>query len=223
MTFLNLWKSDLGRFISIFFSKAWEEEGKNTVFTEYAWDLSADNFEKCDPCPFAPPTYHMLHETGVFWLEKGNNDPGASSDYNGNVFLTRMHIRYNRKTFPQDLTFQVTPNKEQMQARYVIRHPALSDYLACKEGKDYLTSLYTRRFEEMANLEVLTGWDEQGSFDSYISEVETCLRKNYLNPSWLESETSPKKDDSMPFWILLITCLACVYVYANSTFNTLNR
>ena len=34
------------------------------------------------------------------------------ADWNGgnNVFFTRLHVRYARDKFPQDLQFQVTPN-----------------------------------------------------------------------------------------------------------------
>ncbi|MBL7731850.1 MAG: hypothetical protein JNM88_11785, partial [Chitinophagaceae bacterium] len=74
-----------------------------------------------------------------------------------------LHVRYNRDKFPQDLMFQVTPNTENYQARYVITHPATGDF-NCEAGKKYLKELKARRADEMEMLTYLTGkgysdWD----------------------------------------------------------------
>ena len=89
---------------------------------------------KCDPCVGNPPTEQDLVQSGVWWL--GNKDWNDYSDLdneeidNGskNVHFTRLHFRYNRKSFAQDLQFQVTPNTENYQARYIITHPASGDF-----------------------------------------------------------------------------------------------
>ena len=39
------------------------------------------------------------------------------------VMLTRLHVRYTRETFPEDLVFQETEDQESFQGRYIIRHP----------------------------------------------------------------------------------------------------
>ena len=40
-----------------------------------------------------------------------------------NVFLTRLHVRYDAAHFPEDLTFQETSDRSNFQARYILRHP----------------------------------------------------------------------------------------------------
>ena len=79
-------------------------------------------------------------------------------DYSDNVYFTRLHVRYNRKSFPQDLMFQVTPNTDNYQARYVITHPATGDF-NCEAGKKYLKELKQRRADELEMLTYLTGKD----------------------------------------------------------------
>jgi hypothetical protein len=59
--------------------------------------------------------------------------------------------------------FQVTPNKESYQARYIITHPANGDF-SCEAGKKYLKQLKERRKNELEQLAFLTGknyenWD----------------------------------------------------------------
>ena len=43
-------------------------------------------------------------------------------------------MRYNRKSYTQDLVFQDTSNNENYQARYIITHPATGD-INCEAGK----------------------------------------------------------------------------------------
>ena len=86
-----------------------------------------------------------------------------NSIYTSNVYFTRLHVRYNRSSFPQDLMFQVTPNTDNFQARYIVTHPAKGD-LDCEAGKQYLKELKQRRTDEMEMLNYLTGknyndWD----------------------------------------------------------------
>ena len=40
-----------------------------------------------------------------------------------NVFLTRLHVRYDAAHFPEDLIFQETSDRSNFQARYILRHP----------------------------------------------------------------------------------------------------
>jgi hypothetical protein len=125
---------------------------------------------KCDPCVATAPSQQDLVQSGVWWLAKDWNDYSDVSNDNdeGNlsdqVYFTRLHIRYNRSAFPQDLMFQVTPNTENYQARYVIHHPATGGF-NCERGRKYLSELKKRRREELQNLMSLTGksysdWDE---------------------------------------------------------------
>ena len=52
--------------------------------------------------------------------------------------------------------FQVTPNTETFQARYVITHPATGNF-TCDAGKKYLQDLKKRRKNELVELTALTG------------------------------------------------------------------
>ena len=54
--------------------------------------------------------------------------------------------------------FQVTPNTDNYQARYVITHPATGDF-NCEAGKKYLKELKQRRADELEMLTYLTGKD----------------------------------------------------------------
>jgi hypothetical protein len=87
--------------------------------------------------------------------------------FSGNVYFTRLHLRYNRALFPQDLQFQVTPNTDNYQARYIVTHPATGN-MDCPAGKQYLTALKERRGAELEMMEYLTGkgfqdWDLAGA------------------------------------------------------------
>ena len=133
---------------------------------EYAWDVSPKNYVKCDPCVATAPSTQDLVQAGVWWISRDwndYNDAQYDDDYSANVYFTRLHIRYNRRAFPQDLMFQLTPNTENFQARYVITHPASGDF-NCEAGKKYLADLRQRRQDELKMLTYLTGkgyddWD----------------------------------------------------------------
>ena len=103
-------------FYTNLFQHQWQEEGKNVGMVEYAWDVSPRNYMKCDPCVGNPPAEGDLLTAGVWWLgrksryEDYENSGIVNTD--PSVFFTRLHLRYNRKTFPQDLQFVVTPNTQ---------------------------------------------------------------------------------------------------------------
>jgi len=164
-------QKNFGAFYGNLFTTQWQKEDKSVAFLEYAWNVTPVNPMKCDPCVGNPPTEQDLVQSGVWWL--GNKDWNDYSDVdeeeydNGsrNVHFTRLHFRYNRKSFPQDLTFQVTPNTENYQARYIITHPASGDF-NCAAGKKYLLDLKQRRKKELMELTYLTGtninnWQEE--------------------------------------------------------------
>ena len=132
------------------YQKAWEKEGKKAVHLEYAWDLSGSNSVKCDPCPPDVPMAGDLKVAGARWIDASNNY--------GPVFFTRLHLRYGREHFPEDLTFVETPNKERFQGRYIIRHMAPGPF-DCEKGQEYLAQYAQRCKREAENLAELTGWE----------------------------------------------------------------
>ena len=154
-------KNNFANFYTNLFQHQWNKEGKSVAMLEYAWDVSPKNFMKCDPCVATAPSQQDLVQAGVWWM-----DPQQTNEndiYSNNVYFTRLHVRYNRTSFPQDLMFQLTPNTDNFQARYIVTHPATGDF-TCQAGKQYLKQLKERRKDEMEMLNYLTGkgyedWD----------------------------------------------------------------
>jgi hypothetical protein len=202
-------QKNFGAFYGNLFTNQWDKEDKSVAFLEYAWNVTPVNPMKCDPCVGNPPTEQDLVQSGVWWL--GNKDWSDYSDVdneepdNGskNVHFTRLHFRYNRKSFPQDLMFQVTPNTLNYQARYIITHPATGDF-NCTAGKKYLQDLRQRRKKELQELTALTGtninnWQDEATARN---DEETNVSAQYatLLPQ-VKDEMENK--ENMPVGILL--------------------
>lgn len=169
-------KNIFGEFYKSVFSTKWKAEGRNISLLEYAWNLDSRNYMKCDPCSGTPPALADLKEAGVDWLKnsQGQGKWGGSSDYEGDLFFTRLHLRYNRADFPQDLTFQETPNKENFQCRYVMQIP-FTGQVSCENGTAYMQSLPPRRTDELNTMYKLTGWKRSAAFQEYIQNGNTSF------------------------------------------------
>src|SRR5262245_41547263 len=76
------------------------------------------------------------------------------------AFVTRLHVRYDARHFPEDLMFKVTQDSSNFQGRYVIRHP-WTGQISCPAGQEYLKQLTQRQEREAQTLASLTGWDIQ--------------------------------------------------------------
>jgi hypothetical protein len=174
-------KSEFGAFYQATFQKVYEREQKKVAFLEYAWSTS-----NCDPCSTEPPSQTELKEAGVFWLDDANNPQpsrGRRGVSSGDTFITRLHVRYTRDKFPEDLMFQETGNRENFQGRYVMNHPFKGN-TSCEAGKKYRQALRPRLEKEAGNLANLTGWS--------IREINTKIDFSIANPQ--------AKTDSKPFW-----------------------
>ena len=136
-------KEEFPGFYQSLFTKAYEREQKKVAFLEYAWNMGG-----CDPCSADPLTREELKQAGVFWLD--------SNAFNS-AFITRLHIRYARNTFPEDLNFQATSNQENFQGRYIINHP-YREQMQCSQAKQYKQSVRQRQEQEAQNLATLTNW-----------------------------------------------------------------
>ena len=155
-------KDEFKDFYKSMFQTAYTKEDRKVAFLEYAWDMST-----CDPCSAEPLNREELKDAGVFWLDQPAVDrpinPGGPSfrrPPSSNIFITRLHVRYTRDKFPEDLMFQETSNRENFQGRYILQHPFIGN-LSCKAGREYKRSL-PRRFEKEAqNLAKLTNWNIQ--------------------------------------------------------------
>ena len=118
-------------------------ENNASVFLEYAWNIGA-----CDPCSAPPLANGELRTLGATWIEAQGMQ---------NAFVTRLHVRYDREHFPEDLALHETADKESFQARYVMRHPFKGEPM-CTAGYRYKASLPDRFAKEAADLRTLTGW-----------------------------------------------------------------
>jgi hypothetical protein len=157
-------QKNFGAFYDNLFTYQWNKENQDVSFLEYAWDVSPQNFYHCDPCIATALSQQDIVQAGVWWLSKDwsdYSDVNSQEEGDGtspNVHFTRLHFRYNRNHFAQDLMFQLTPNTETFQARYVITHPATGSF-TCDAGKKYLQDLKKRRKAELDELTSLTGKD----------------------------------------------------------------
>ena len=140
-------EEEFGEFYGAMFDRSYERENKEVAFLEYAWSMAG-----CDPCSADPLSPEELRQAGVFWLAPN------SSIWDTNVYVTRLHVRYSRDKFPEDLMFQQTNNLEFFQGRYVMQQPFLGE-ATCPAGADYRRSLPARFEQEAQTLARLTGWD----------------------------------------------------------------
>jgi hypothetical protein len=134
------------KFYRAMFGQQVEKHNRSVVFLEYAWDM-----RWCDPCAADPLSNDELRRIGVFW-EDGTRG-GAP-----NVFLTRLHVRYDGAHFPEDLVFQETADRANFQGRYVLRH-AWKGQSSCDMADTYQRSVRERREREAQQLASLTGWN----------------------------------------------------------------
>jgi Na+-translocating ferredoxin:NAD+ oxidoreductase RnfD subunit len=154
-------KGEFGKFYKATFAQALNHEAGKALFTEYTWDMGW-----CDPCAAQPLSREELQQLGVFWLEDGSSSgyrPGPGYPRRPpmgggvNVFLTRLHVRYDADHFPEDLVFQGTSDRGNFQARYVLQH-AFTGNVDCAAGDAYRHSLVERHTKEAQTLADLTGW-----------------------------------------------------------------
>lgn len=146
-------KNEFSTFYPAMFKTAYAREGKKVAFREYAWDMA-----NCDPCSADPLTREELRQAGVFWLTERSRNSLVVPPRSTGVFITRLHVRYSRNQFPEDLKFQETSNRQLFQGRYVLRHPYEGE-MSCPAGRQYRRQLNTRFEKEAQTLAKLTGWN----------------------------------------------------------------
>ena len=161
------------------FARQTEIENNRGVFLEYAWDMAW-----CDPCAADPLSPQELRSLGVFWTGESGNNGRAAPPQAQNVFVTRLHVRYDRAHFPEDLMFQETGDRQNYQGRYVIRHP-WSGESSC-DTSAYYKQVRERQEREARQLASLTGWD--------INDIRAKITFAGAN----DPETGPK-----PWWTRL--------------------
>ena len=150
-------KEEFADFYRSMFTEQVRKERGEAVFLEYAWNMGW-----CDPCAADPLSAEELRQLGVWWVGNGNIPmngrapsimPGGAQP----VFVTRLHVRYDRAHFPEDLVLQQTGDQSNFQGRFVIRHPWKGD-AECGGAEAYHRQLRERRSREAETLSTLTGW-----------------------------------------------------------------
>ncbi len=199
-------KSKFGQFYADLFEKSHRVSGENTVFLEYAWNVTPTwGGMKCDPCVGPPPIYQDLADAGVWWIEQNNRNP---------VFFTRLHVRYAENQFPEDLFFLSTPNTEHFQGRYILTHPA-SGTLTCDDGKEYTASLMLRRNKELKELSALTDWNTS-KYTRYVADGSDYVdeRKN-SSPIIAPPVDKGPGSGGLPIlkWLLFAAVLVVLFSY----------
>ena len=187
-------KEEFGEFYKAMFDQSVKKDDMKTVFLEYAWDMGW-----CDPCAADPLSVKELRELGVFWLkDRPQVKPMPSRPVQmprvmpappqaRDVFVTRLHLRYTDKTFPEDLMFQQTSDRSNFQGRYVMRHPWTGN-AQCDAATEYRQSLMPRFEKESKTLASLTGWD-----------INTIRRKMEENGQDMPN-IKGKDGDKDPWW-----------------------
>ena len=180
-------KDEFPDFYKSMYKTAAKREGGHGVFMEYAWDMGW-----CDPCAADPLSREELQELGVFWLGQNNGKPQPRGrrimPQAQDVFVTRLHVRYDAKSFPEDLKFKSTGNKQNFQGRYVLRH-AFDGEMKCEAAKDYMTMVNKRKEKEVKTLANLTGWKRADIWND-IEEAGVGTK----------FEIKAKDDDRGPTW-----------------------
>ena len=169
-------QAEFSSFYRDMFTKQVKSERGRAVFLEYAWDMGW-----CDPCAADPLSAKELRQLGAFWVA-GSDEPAAkiAPPQAQNVFVTRLHVRYDAEHFPEDLMFQETGDRQNYQGRYVIRHPWKGE--ASCDLSAYQKQLRDRQEREAEQLANLTGWD--------INEIRSKI-------PFVEVE---KPDENAPWW-----------------------
>jgi hypothetical protein len=178
-------KGEFPSFYRAMFAEQVKRQQSEAVFLEYAWNMGW-----CDPCAADPLTPEELRSLGVYWIGCESAEGGGSGSRKMSlpaggpqqVFITRLHVRYDRAHFPEDLVFQKTADQSNFQGRFVIRHAWKGD-AECPAMDSYRRRLRERRAKEAETLAELTGWS--------LTDIR---RKMGLGTDW----SDPQQD--APWW-----------------------
>jgi hypothetical protein len=169
-------KEEFADFYRALFSRQVIRDEMSVVYTEYAWDMGW-----CDPCASEPLSREELAALGVWWL-----DEPAAAGQNSIPFVTRLHVRYDREHFPQDLAFQETADRGNFQAKYVLRHEWTGPG-DCANARQYRLGLPKRREKEAQTLASLTGWGMERIRAKMLLQADwTHPGERFENVEWWE-------------------------------------
>lgn len=168
-------KGEFPEFYRLVFADQQRREHESAIFLEYAW-VVVPNTPSCDPCTAPYLTPPELRSLGAFWISaRDARSPGE-------VVLTRLHLRYDARHFPEDLQLHETADRENFQARYVLHHPYHGE-VECPELAAYRNGVWIRRQKEAENYASLTG-----------AALEGTRRKMGVDEKWSEA------DEEVTWW-----------------------
>jgi hypothetical protein len=145
-------KQEFPAFYRALFDQQVRAHDMRAVFLEYAWDMGW-----CDPCAAEPLSVSQLRGLGVFWLDADRDMASRMRGGGADVFVTRLHVRYDAAHFPDDLVFQQTADRSNFQGRYVLQHHWTGTE-TCEAARQYRSGLPARFDREAQTLASLTGW-----------------------------------------------------------------
>lgn len=188
-------KDDFGDFYKDMYATSADREGGHGVFMEYAWDMNW-----CDPCAADPLSPKQLQELGVFWMNEGGNNKIMPRGRGGksmarDVFVTRLHVRYNAESFPEDLKFKTTGDRSNFQGRYILRH-AYEGKMECEAAEGYKKEVNKRKETEIKTLANLTRWEtkdirsriEESGKGGFFEVSKPASDPQWWNKIWPDKE-----------------------------------
>jgi hypothetical protein len=183
-------KNDFANFYKAMFETQVNKQNMRAVFTEYFWNMGW-----CDPCAAEPLSPTELKQLGVFWLGQG-----ADSGSGVPVQVTRLHVRYNNDSFPEDLMFQETGDTENFQGRYVLRHAWQGSPEQCPAAKEYFKQLAIRHEQEAKSLAELTSWNMNEIREKMNSGNDGYFGNSEAKPAVTNSSDDASKKSSKSQW-----------------------
>ncbi|MEM7179840.1 MAG: DUF2330 domain-containing protein [Spirochaetota bacterium] len=143
-------KNDFANFYKKMFQYQATQKKNRAVFTEY--------FGKANECTGSHCTgknlsKQDLRSLGVYWMNAP--DFGIQPE----AYVTRLHIRYTKESFPEDLMLQETSDTQTVVTSYKITKP-WSGKNTCSAMSTYQSKVKSRQKQAMANLQNLTGSSE---------------------------------------------------------------
>ncbi|MEA5462627.1 DUF2330 domain-containing protein [Leptothoe sp. PORK10 BA2] len=179
-------QNDFGEVYPEMFQRRYEQENKNVAFLEYAWDMRS-----CDPCSAPVLSPDELEAAGVNWVNPSPQQrrpaPGSviapPLPEPSSIFISRLHVRYSRDKFPEDLMFQTTSNHQFFQGRYVTRH-AFTGSLDCpaRLREEYPNAEARRQLEEWTGQtyrDIVNGAEDLG--EQYLRSLMTRFEQESQN------------------------------------------
>ncbi|MGJ4993065.1 DUF2330 domain-containing protein [Bradyrhizobium sp. HKCCYLS3077] len=166
-------KNEFGPFYKALFERAVARENMQAVFVEYAWDMGW-----CDPCAADPMSNKELVELGARWIGSDDDAPFSARRNvapGSNAYVTRLHVRYDAKSFPEDIVFTETKDRSNFQGRYIQHHPWRGE-ATCAAAKTYKEELPARFAKQATDVAQLTGWLQSDIVAKMEKSGETAIK-----------------------------------------------